>query len=534
MDHKTTSPLARMTVAQRLYAGFGLIVAVMVAVTAVAVFKVRGIDDALIDNSQRHALIQRYAINFRGSAHDRSIAIRDVVLSATAEGRRQETAAIAALAAFYADSAGPLETLIRQPGASPELAHLYAAIKEIEAAAVASTQAIIAATERGDAAAAHQLLWQQAKPQDVQWLAAINKLIDFEEARLQQNNQSALADAGGFLSVMLVALLIAFVISGLLAMLIARGLLRQLGAEPHALGEAAHRMAEGDLSVLSGADTAAPGSVLARLAAMRAALLRIIGDVRTSSEQLAGASDQISSIARALSEGTTRQAASVEQMSATTEQAATSVQQNAENARTTGTMAGQAARGAGEGGTAVKETVEAMKSIAAKIGIIDDIAYQTNLLALNAAIEAARAGEHGKGFAVVAAEVRKLAERSQVAAQEIGELAGSSVKLAEKAGGLLDEMVPAIRKTSDLVQEIASASQEQTSGIAQINSAMSQLNQVSQQSANASEELAATADRMGGQAAQLQQLMTFFKVDAQRNERRAMRAAAQHEHALTT
>jgi methyl-accepting chemotaxis protein len=153
-----------------------------------------------------------------------------------------------------------------------------------------------------------------------------------------------------------------------------------------------------------------------------------------------------------------------------------------------------------------------MKQIAQKIGIIDDIAYQTNLLALNAAIEAARAGEHGKGFAVVAAEVRKLAERSQVAAQEIGTVASSSVELAEKAGRLLDAIVPNIRKTSDLVQEITAASEEQSSGVGQINGAVTQLSQTTQQNASSSEELAATAEEMSGQAEQLQQAMSFFKL----------------------
>jgi methyl-accepting chemotaxis protein len=189
-----------------------------------------------------------------------------------------------------------------------------------------------------------------------------------------------------------------------------------------------------------------------------------------------------------------------------------SVAQNAENAKVTDGMAAKAAKEAEEGGAAVTLTAAAMKSIAGKIGIIDDIAYQTNLLALNAAIEAARAGEHGKGFAVVAAEVRKLAERSQVAAEEIGELAGSSVDMAEKAGRLLSEIVPSIVKTSDLVQEISSASEEQTSGINQINNAMAQLNQITQHSASASEQLAATAEEMSGQAEQLQGLMSFFTV----------------------
>jgi methyl-accepting chemotaxis protein len=153
-----------------------------------------------------------------------------------------------------------------------------------------------------------------------------------------------------------------------------------------------------------------------------------------------------------------------------------------------------------------------MKQIAKKISIIDDIAYQTNLLALNAAIEAARAGEHGKGFAVVAAEVRKLAERSQVAAQEIGEVASSSVELAEKAGALLQAMVPSTGKTADLVEEIAAASQEQSSGVSQINSAMNQLSQLTQQNSASSEELAATSEEMSSQAQQLQEAMMFFKV----------------------
>jgi len=244
-----------------------------------------------------------------------------------------------------------------------------------------------------------------------------------------------------------------------------------------------------------------------------AKLAETITAVNQSAEALASASEEISATAQSLSQASSEQAASVEETSASIEEMTASINQNAENAKVTDSMAGKAAKEATEGGQAVNSTVDAMKKIAGKIGIVDDIAYQTNLLALNAAIEAARAGEHGKGFAVVAAEVRKLAERSQVAAQEIGELASSSVGLAEKAGKLLDEIVPSINKTSDLVQEIASASSEQSSGVSQINSAMGQLNQITQQNASASEELAATSEEMGSQTAQLQQLMTFFKVD---------------------
>ena len=400
------------------------------------------------------------------------------------------------------------ERALRLSGDDPETLKVLREVAELRVAQ-APIQARIVAQAATDREGAMLMINKQETPV---WREIRTKLMDLIKAKdsAVEGKKTEVLDFVRQTLLICLGLGFAALFLGIfVAAYLARGITRPLNQAV----AVANKLAEGDLTarieITSRDET---GQLLAAMQHMVVQLARIIGEVRGTANGISSASEQVSATAQSLSQSSSVQAASVEETSASIEQMSASVNQNTDNAKVTDGIASLASRQATEGGEAVKQTADTMKRIAEKIGIIDDIAYQTNMLALNAAIEAARAGEFGKGFAVVAAEVRKLAERSQKAAQEIGQVAGSSVDLAERAGKLLDEMVPAINKTSGLVQEIASASEEQSAGVAQINIAMSQLNQTTQQNASSSEELAATAEEMSDQAQQLQKLMAFFKV----------------------
>lgn len=273
----------------------------------------------------------------------------------------------------------------------------------------------------------------------------------------------------------------------------------------------AGQIASGNLTVTV-KERSSEDKLMQSLSTMVDGLTRVVTDIREATNQVASGSQEMSATSEQISQGATEQAASAEEASSSMEEMASTIKQNSDNAQQTEKIALKSAEDAIESGKAVVETVAAMREIAGKTSIIEEIARQTNLLALNAAIEAARAGEHGKGFAVVASEVRKLAERSQTAAGEISTLSATSVEVAEKAGELLNKLVPDIKKTAELVQEISAASAEQNSGADQINRAIQQLDQVIQQNAGASEEMSSMSEELSSQAEQLQSTIAFFSI----------------------
>ena len=340
------------------------------------------------------------------------------------------------------------------------------------------------------------------------------ELIDNNTGNTQIQIQNSVAGAANLRTINIVSMVVAAVVAMALGIILTRGI-----TKPVYLGVAfAQELSEGNLSAELKVDQKDEIGDLARaLENMRDQLVSVVRDVQSAANNVASGSEEMSSTAQQMSEGATEQAASAEEVSSSMEEMSSNIRQNADNALQTDKISQKSSSDAEAGGQAVRETVAAMKEIADKITIIEEIARNTNLLALNAAIEAARAGEAGKGFAVVASEVRKLAERSQTAAGEISELSGRSVAIAEKAGEMLEQIVPDIKRTAELVQEISAASNEQNSGAEQINSAIMQLDTVIQRNASASEEMASMSEELSGQAEQLQRSMSFFRLDGLRS-----------------
>ena len=519
--------LGKMKIGGRLAMGFGAVFALMIMITALGVVRVGSIDRMLTQISDVNNVKQRYAINFRGSVHDRSIAARDVVLAADATTLATEVGKIKQLSDAYAKSAAPLDAIFADPLAvSMEERAALASIKQSERVSVQLLERVVALRTDSQHDEAIALLQARVAPAFVKWLSSINALIDLEEKMSQEQAAQARGVASNFLTFMVILCAIAIAVGVLAAWRISANLLRELGGEPSYAVEIVENIAAGNLSVNISTRAGDRSSLLNAVKEMRASLVNIIRDVRTGSDAIAQASAEIAAGNLDLSRRTEQQAGTLEETSASMEELTTTVKQNADHAARANQLAISASDVASQGGKVVMEVVETMKSINESssrivdiISVIDGIAFQTNILALNAAVEAARAGEQGRGFAVVATEVRSLAQRSAAAAKEIKSLIGASVdkvtvgaKLVNEAGNTMQAIVGSIGKVTVIMQEISTATSEQTADIEQVNTAIGTMDAVTQQNAALVEQAAAAAGSMEHQAANLAQVVSIFKI----------------------
>jgi methyl-accepting chemotaxis protein len=512
--------IRNMRIGQRLAVGFGFVIALLVLLAAISWLRMESL------NKEMETLVQlRYANTVAANLvkEDVSEATRsmlNVVIMSDPDQIRKElantearsakaTAAVAQLARHVGDAEG--EGILKA----------IAAIQDKFLPAQTKFIGLVNEDKKDEAMVKFMF---SLRPQQTRYFEQLDKFVAYQNAAMQKAGQDAAAVTRRTQMLILLLAGAACLLSLGVAVLSTRSITGPLAR----VVEIARRVADGDLtSEIAVGSRDEAGQMMEALRHMNDSLIRIVGEVRTSTESMAGVTGEIASGNLDLSSRTEAQASSLAHTSRSMRELTGTVQQNADNARQANALAAQASEVAARGGAVVSHVIATMGSITSSskkivdiIGVIDGIAFQTNILALNAAVEAARAGEQGRGFAVVASEVRNLAQRSAAAAKEIKLLISDSVdkvhegsSLVEQAGVTMAEVVESVRRVTDIMGEITAASVEQSAGIAQVSQTIVKMDQTTQQNAALVEEAAASASAMQEQAARLARAVSVFKLD---------------------